>query len=156
MRQGFFVQAARVSQQEHAYWEIDCKCFTTVRSSPDLYFVGNIRDFQISCGSFNVLSSGFEGINLILFLPLKTSCLIYSFHHFCLISLLTTGCHDTFFMRHNPNICLFTFHFFYSLKFIACSYHHPYSPPYGFLQIRSVGLILEQVEPGFHPYAHML
>lgn len=52
---------------------MDCKRFATVRSSPDLYFVGNIRALQLSSGTFNTLSNVLEGINFILFLPLKTS-----------------------------------------------------------------------------------
>lgn len=61
------IKHSHISQYKRAYREMDCKRFATVRSSPDLYFVGNIRALQFSSGTFNVFPNALEGINFILF-----------------------------------------------------------------------------------------
>jgi hypothetical protein len=42
------------------------------------------------------------------------------------------------------------------LKFITGSYHYAYRPPYGFLQVRPVTLILKYIDARLNPYAHIL
>ena len=62
---------------------MDCKRYATVRSSLNLYFVGNIRALQFSSDTFNTLSNVLEGINFIFkiyssFLSLRLSSPVWA------------------------------------------------------------------------------